>query len=209
MKDEKQIGILGGTFNPIHTGHIALAKAAREQYKLDEIWVMPNYKPGYKTNTQIVSAEDRCRMIQLAIEGYDYMRLSTMELDRQGLTYTVDTLSILTTEYPVIHWYFIMGADSLFDFHKWREPAKILSMATILAAIRNDVDSQDIDTRIRKLQTIFNPCDIRLLNIQPQAASSSEIRSKLQEGTDTSELLSKAVFNYILEHGLYRYDKQN
>ena len=111
------VGIMGGTFNPVHNGHIAIAKAAHEQFNIPYILVMPSYSPAYKDNSNIVSATHRCNMVSLAIKDYDYMELSTLEIERGGRTYTADTLRLLKDDYDKI--YFIIGADSLFTLNTW------------------------------------------------------------------------------------------
>lgn len=114
INSDKIIGIMGGTFNPIHKGHTGIARCAYEQSDIDEILFMPSGTPAYKDNSPIVSATDRCNMVKLAIKPFDYMSLSTIETDRPGNTYTADTLAQIYDSYKKI--YFIIGADSLFIF---------------------------------------------------------------------------------------------
>ena len=115
----KKIGILGGTFNPIHHGHLILGQAAKEEFGLDEILVMPTKNPAYKTISGGVTEQNRVDMIKLAIAGFSYFRFSDMELNREGTTYTVDTLRALTKENTDCRYYFIMGADSLYQIETW------------------------------------------------------------------------------------------
>ena len=114
INSDKIIGIMGGTFNPIHKGHTGIARCAYEQSDIDEILFMPSGTPAYKDNSPIVSATDRCNMVKLAIKPFDYMSLSTIETDRPGNTYTADTLAQIYNLYKKI--YFIIGADSLLIF---------------------------------------------------------------------------------------------
>ena len=111
-----KIGILGGTFNPIHTVHLQMAGAACNQYDLDEVWFMPSNHPPHKEESDIVSNEHRQRMIQFAISCCKKFRFSDFEYSRPGTTYTSDTLSLLHESYPDTQFYFIMGEDSLRDF---------------------------------------------------------------------------------------------
>ncbi|MBQ9563768.1 MAG: nicotinate (nicotinamide) nucleotide adenylyltransferase [Lachnospiraceae bacterium] len=115
-----RIGIMGGTFNPIHLGHLILAENAYRQLDLDVVWFMPSGKPPHKPNTEILPNEDRVHMVELAIEGTPYFELSLLEIDRQGITYTVDTLEYLTKTRPEDQFFFLAGADSLYQFETWR-----------------------------------------------------------------------------------------
>ena len=147
----KKIGILGGTFNPIHHGHLILGQAAKEEFGLDEILVMPTKNPAYKTISGGVTEQNRVDMIKLAIAGFSYFRFSDMELNREGTTYTVDTLRALTKENTDCRYYFIMGADSLYQIETWKDPDQIFAMADILVATRNDSRSA-LDAQIDYLE---------------------------------------------------------
>ena len=199
----QSIAILGGTFNPIHNGHINLAQKAMEQYDLDGILIMPNNKPDYKSDKGIASAADRCHMIQLAIEDYPYMSLSDFEIARDGITYTSDTLRLLSDIYKDTKWYFIMGADSLFYFHKWRKPEEILMYAHILAAVRNDISTDAMRTQIEWLKERYNPCNISLLKCDYVDVSSSHIRQSIRNGIDIRGMVPEGIADYIIEKGLY------
>ena len=121
----KKIGILGGTFNPIHHGHLILGQAAKEEFGLDEILVMPTKNPAYKTISGGVSEKNRVDMIKLAIRDFPYFKFSDIELKREGTTYTVDTLRELTKQDTDCRYYFIMGADSLYQIETWKDPGQI------------------------------------------------------------------------------------
>ena len=129
INSDKIIGIMGGTFNPIHKGHTGIARCAYEQSDIDEILFMPSGTPAYKDNSPIVSATDRCNMVKLAIKPFDYMSLSTIETDRPGNTYTADTLAQIYDSYKKI--YFIIGADSLLYIQDWYHPEYIFSSSQI------------------------------------------------------------------------------
>ncbi|MBQ8316541.1 MAG: nicotinate-nicotinamide nucleotide adenylyltransferase, partial [Lachnospiraceae bacterium] len=115
----RKIGILGGTFNPIHKGHLALGKAAMEQYDLEEVWLMPSKLPPHKSHFAMLSEEHRLAMTKLAAQTDVRFKPSDFELGREGLTYTADTLELLTKEYPDVRFYFIVGGDSLIKFMHW------------------------------------------------------------------------------------------
>ena len=136
INSDKIIGIMGGTFNPIHKGHTGIARCAYEQSDIDEILFMPSGTPAYKDNSPIVSATDRCNMVKLAIKPFDYMSLSTIETDRPGNTYTADTLAQIYDSYKKI--YFIIGADSLLYIQDWYHPEYICSHCHLLCANRDN-----------------------------------------------------------------------
>ena len=121
----RKIGILGGTFNPIHKGHLALGKAAMEQYDLEEVWLMPSKLPPHKSHFAMLSEEHRLAMTKLAAQTDVRFKPSDFELGREGLTYTADTLELLTKEYPDVRFYFIVGGDSLIKFMHWQAMRKM------------------------------------------------------------------------------------
>ena len=146
MKDQNmKIGILGGSFNPVHNGHLELAKQALEQFALDQIWLMPNHIPAYKKWDRSVTNEDRLHMVELAVKDHDGLRCSDLELQRGGVTYTVDTLAQLHEQYPDTEWYFIMGGDSILAFDSWREPDRILSLSKLIVTTRDQIQAEDIE----------------------------------------------------------------
>lgn len=212
------IGIMGGTFNPIHVGHIKIAQAALLQYNLDEVWFMPNHIPGYKSGINLVSGNERLEMVKLAIADIPYFKSSDYELKRSGNTYTSETLTLLCKEHPKDSFYFIIGEDSLDSFDKWKNPEIILQYAKILAAPRDGQTPNNINERILRLDTLYNGEYFYLIQCENIPCSSSEIRhhlSKLYQ-TDTTELLCHAeeiasmlylptsVYKYIINHTLYK-----
>ena len=123
----KQIGIMGGTFDPIHVGHLMLGRQAFEEYGLDSVWYMPSKTPPHKKDHRITSSKDRCAMVSAAIEEFPYFCLSDFEIKRTaGYTYTADTLRLLREEYQDTEFYFIVGADSIHDIEKWYHPEYVL-----------------------------------------------------------------------------------
>lgn len=197
-----KVGILGGTFNPIHIGHVKLAEAAYRQFNLSHIYVMPSGQPSsYKDINIIADADDRCAMIELAIKDFPYMSLSRLEVERCGATYTSDTLKELKqNEYDI---YFIIGADSLLMLDKWHEAEYVMKNCTFLAANRNHHKSDELRARIEYLKKNFD-ADIKLIELDDIPLSSSDIRSKAASGCDISYAVGDEVYKYIKEHGLYR-----
>ena len=207
MKNQKmKIGILGGSFNPVHNGHLELAKQALEQFALDQVWLMPNHVPAYKKWDRSVTNEDRLHMVELAVKDHDGLRCSDLELQRGGVTYTVDTLAQLHQQYPDTEWYFIMGGDSILAFDTWREPGRILSLSKLIVTTRDQIQAEDVIDKIRYLKKKYAGADIRQMQIHPVDVSSSGIREAVKNGQDISETVPMAVCRYIKKYGLYQTD---
>lgn len=200
---KKKIGIMGGTFNPIHNGHLILGQTAFEQFELDEILFMPNRKPYYKKMSNAVTDEQRCDMVKLAIEGNEAFSFSDIEMKREGDTFTIDTLRILTEENPDCEYYFIMGADSLFHFDSWKEPEEITKLAVLLVATRESMASFDIESQIEYLQSEYENARIRCLFSPNLEISSSQLRKRCREKKSIRYLVPDSVASYIQEHQLY------
>ncbi len=204
------IGIMGGTFNPIHLGHIAIARAAYEQFHLNEIWFMPNHIPAYKSNQALVSGEKRLAMIRLAIQDYPFFKASDFELNREGKTYTYETLELLTQQFPHHEFYFIMGADSLSYFENWMHPEIIVKNAKILAATRNKKTVAEMHLQIDRLNKMFGGSFFYLIDCPEIPCSSSEIRDKIKNGDKQPNsqyaqdlMLPNGVLEYIMQYQLY------
>ncbi len=197
-----RIGIMGGTFNPIHLGHLILAENAYRQLDLDVVWFMPSGKPPHKPDTEILPNEDRVHMVELAIEGTPYFELSLLEIDRQGITYTVDTLEYLTKTRPEDQFFFLAGADSLYQFETWREPARILSMCHFAAARRDSVIYADIEAQAAYLREKYQ-AEVSLINIPEIDISSSNIRERIKNGDTIHFLVPRTVEEHLAEHRSY------
>ena len=197
-----RIGIMGGTFNPIHLGHLILAENAYHQLNLDVVWFMPSGKPPHKSNKEILPNEDRVRMIRLAIEGTPYFELSLLEIERPGITYTVDTLEFLRKTQPNDRFFFLAGADSLYQFESWREPARILEMCHFAAARRDSVLYSDIEEQAAYLREKYH-AEVSLIDIPEIDISSSNIRSRIQQGQTIHFLVPQAVEDDLRLHTAY------
>ena len=204
---KKKVGIMGGTFNPIHNGHLILGQTAYEQFDLDEVMFMPNKKPYYKKLSKNVTDEQRCDMVKLAIENNDAFSFSDIEVTREGVTYTVETLRILTQQNPDHEYYFIMGADSLFHFDSWKEAGEIVKMATLLVATRDSMATFDIESQIEYLQSEFEDARIECLFSPSLEISSNQLRKRCKEGKSIRYLVPDSVAFYIEEQGLYVQEK--
>ena len=196
--------ILGGSFNPIHKGHLKMAECAHNQFGLDDIVVMPNKTTYYKENIEFVSDEDRLSMIRLAIEGKSYLSVSDMEILRGGVTHTIDTIREFERLYPGVKLYFVIGGDSLAWVDRWVSAKELLESVTFLTAVRGENDIERSKGIIRRIKSEHPKSQIELLNMEDYPVSSSGIREKIKCGEDVSGVLPDKVYDYILEHGLYR-----
>ncbi|MBE5964751.1 MAG: nicotinate (nicotinamide) nucleotide adenylyltransferase [Lachnospira sp.] len=200
----KKIGIMGGTFNPIHLGHIELGKCAYEQYNLDKVIYMPAFSPGHRIGENISSFEHRANMVKLAIKDYPYFEFSDLEYQRGGYTYTVDTLRILQEIYRDAEIYFIIGADSLFNFHTWKEPENIVKMAHLLVSTRDDVDYDELTDKIEELSDTYNASIMPLRSIN-MPISSTMIRNAFAFNEEP-DYIDENVRQYAHLHKLYSID---
>ena len=199
----KKIGVMGGTFNPIHNGHVALAQAAYDFCQLDEVWFMPSGCSYMKSKDNVVAGEDRLEMTRLAIEGIPYFKCSDLEVKRAGNTYTAETLEILSELYPKNKFFFIMGADSLFGLPRWKHPEKISALCTLAAVIRDDVDLNELEKQKQYLEEAYG-ADIVLLPFQKIDISSSLVREKLERCEAVNGIIPEKVLAYIKEKNLYK-----
>ena len=201
-----KIGIMGGPFNPIHNVPLSMAEEARTQYQLDEVRFMPSKNPPHKNKQGIAADSHRKRMIQHAIQNYPYFSFSDLELEREGTTFTRDTLAYLTETCPEDQFYFILGGDSLASLESWKEPAFIFSHCHILAANRGDVSEDKITEWIHYYKEKYG-ANISEIQMPSQRISSEMIRSKLASGCDVSIYCPIPVTQYIRFHGLYGCDR--
>lgn len=200
----RQVGIMGGTFDPIHCGHLMLGRQAYEEYGLDKIWYMPSGIPPHKKDHEITDSLHRCNMVKLAIQDFTFMELSDFEIKRGTQnTYTADTLKLLRAIYKDIKFYFIIGADSLFQIERWYRPREIMKSTTLLVASREyDKANVSFSEQIAYLEREYH-ADIRVLHSPKLHVSSVEIRNMVAEGLKIRKLVPEAVADYIEEHQLY------
>lgn len=199
----RKTGIMGGTFNPIHNGHLMLAKEAYRQFDLDEVLFMPCGVPYMKADQKVESGQIRAEMTALAIQDIPEFTLSTIEIEQPGNTYTYVTLEQLKKTNPDTEYYFIMGADSLFHMPSWAHPERIFASCCILAAVRNHKTAADMEKQIYLLKKEYD-ADIRLLQITCMNISSSDIRRKICRGEPIEQEVPESVREYIERKGLYR-----
>ncbi|MGI5946623.1 MAG: nicotinate-nucleotide adenylyltransferase [Lachnospiraceae bacterium] len=198
------IGIMGGTFDPIHNGHLRLAKQAYLQYHLDSVWFMPSGQPPHKKDHKVTDADMRCQMVQMAIAEYPYFCCSDFEVRRQGNTYTAQTLALLKETYPEHTFYFIVGADSLYEIENWYHPELVMKQTILLAAGRSYQKShRPMEEQIHYLEEKYGAI-IKRLDCKEIDVSSAEIREIAANGHSFASLVPPVVGNYIRTHHLYK-----
>ena len=182
-----RIGVFGGTFDPVHVGHLAIANAALEELALDLVYFVPARRSPLKADGPIASADDRLAMLTAATGDEPRFRVSRAELDREGPSFTVDTLAAMRGEGEL---FLILGSDAYADFDKWREPQRIKSLATIVLAARPGVPNA--------------PAGVRMLDTPLMDISSRELRARAARGRSLRYLVVEPTLRYIEEHRLYR-----
>ena len=200
-----RLGIFGGSFDPVHYGHLLLAESCREQCRLDRVWFLPAAVPPHKQSKALAPAKSRLEMLELAIAGNENFAVSTIELDRGGVSYTVETLRTIGTQQPDDELFFLMGADSLHEFVTWREPGEICRLATPVVVHRADSPPPDLSVlgefvspeRLGEIRS----CQVEMPIID---LSSTDLRQRAAEGGSLRYRTPRAVEKYIETQGLYR-----
>ncbi len=201
---QKRVGIMGGTFDPIHNAHIALAECAMTELQLDEVWFMPAGDPYLKHGRKVSPAMDRATMTELAIAGHPGFFLSRLEMERSGETYTSETLAILHERYPDVHFYFIIGSDSMYQLERWHDPETIMRLATLVAAEREYADRpRSFHEQVAYLEKRY-AADIAVLPFEEMDISSTDIRNRAARGEHITEFVPETVAEYIEKHQLYQ-----
>lgn len=199
----KKVGIMGGTFDPIHNAHLALGRCAYDELRLDEVWFMPAKDPYFKKKKNVTPAKIRSDMTKLAMQGEEGFVMSAFELEREGETYTAETLEKLHEIYPDIHFYFIIGSDSMYQIDTWYRPDVVMQLATLVVAEREYPDRQrSFREQIQYLKDRFG-ADIRVLTFDSMDISSTMIRNMVKNGDDIHGLVPAVVERYIFENKLY------
>lgn len=196
------IGVLGGTFDPIHFGHLGLAEEVKARLALDEILFVPTGRPWLKANTPISAAEHRVEMVRLAIADKPYFKLSAMEVERAGPSYTVDTIAELQARFGAGNKLFlILGRDSLTEFPYWREAARLIQMCHLVVASRPGYPYPDLNYLDSLIPGISQR--VTILDKPEIDISASDIRSRVAWGLSVSHLVPNLIEKYIEQHKLY------
>lgn len=196
MRNKKKLGVLGGTFDPIHMGHLVLAEQVREKFQLERVIFIPSASPPHKTEQKLSSAKDRFEMTNLALEGNPFFFVSDIELKREGLSYTVETLRKLKELYKDSEIYFLTGSDVLNEITTWKDPEEIYKLAKIVIGIRPGFDKFDPEDHFAKKSIIVNITGIDI--------SSTQIREKVRKGESIKYLVPSKVEEYIRKRNLYK-----
>jgi len=195
-----RIGLLGGSFDPVHVGHLVMAEQALWQAGLDEVWFLPTAAAPHKPEKAQASFQARLDMLQLATAGHERLKVDSIEHELPTPNYTVNTLMALDAKHPGNQWFFILGGDMLIDLPRWREPAKLVEMAGLVVMPRPGSDVPPLDELKQKLGS-----QVRLLALEGPLleVSSRWLRSTLAAGGSIRYLLPRSAEKYIEEHGLY------
>jgi len=197
-----KVGVLGGTFDPVHLGHLKIAETALKQLELGRVLFLPAGQPWLKTERDITPAAHRKAMVEIAIADHKKFELSTIELERKGATYTVDTLEFIhRTIDDATEIYFLLGWDSLIQFPQWKQPDRIVELCRIVAFTRSRMEPPDLLELEKKVPGITRSTTI--LDIPPIDISSSDIRDRISRGLPVKNMVPGSVEEYIKAHRLY------
>ena len=192
-----RLGIFGGSFNPVHNGHLVLADRRREQLELDEIWLVPCGRPPHKDPAELADGIQRAEMLELATAGDPRLQVCGIELEREDVSYTVDTLELIHSEDEARELFLLLGADAVEDLPRWHRPERICELATLVAVNRGETVSTAPVAGAR-LQHVVMPAI---------GYSSSELRDRARAGLSLRFLLPRAVEVYLTQHDVYGCDR--
>jgi len=198
-----RVGILGGTFDPIHIGHLIIAEEARYQLGLSKVIFLPAGKPYFKRDRIVSKKSDRLEMIKLGIKDNSLFEVSEIELDRDGSTYSIDSITRLKKELGGdVDLYFLIGLDALADIHKWKYPVELIEMCWVIGLRRpgyHDFDWSNIESQVPGASQ-----KIKIIEVSQIGVSSTDIRMMVANGISIRYLVPDAVVRYVEEHGLYK-----
>lgn len=197
-----KIGIIGGTFDPIHTGHLIIGEYARTSLKLDKVIFIPVGIAPHKDNKKISNSKTRSKMIDLAIKSNPYFHQSLIEIEREKVAYTIDTIISLRKEYREDELYFIIGGDCVFQIESWKDSEKLMKLCKFIVLDRGFKSKEKINKQIIKLRTLYK-ADIERINSPIIEISSTEIRSRIKNNLGIKYLVPEVLEEYINENKLY------
>lgn len=203
-----KIGIMGGTFDPIHNGHLIVAEYTRTYLNLDRIIFIPSGKHPFKDNKKVTDPNKRMDMISLSIESNKYFNLSDIEINREGITYTIDTIKTLKAYYKKDEIFFIIGSDILFQIEKWKDFDHLIEIVRFALISRPSDNNIEATNKLKDLKEKYK---INIIEVEAPLIdiSSTEIRNRVKEGLSIKYLVPELVNNYIIEHNLYSKDEFN
>lgn len=194
MQETARLGLFGGSFDPVHNGHIKIASLARRQFKLDKIYFIPAFSPPHKRNRKLTAFKHRLKMLSLALKDFRDLKISYYEINQKRVTYTYQTVGYYKKLFPKAEFFFIFGSDSLRDFDTWKKKAYLLKNCRFIVGKRPGVKAS-IDKKISRC--------FKLISIPITPVSSSEIRERVKKGLSIKNLVPKEVEEYIRDNGLY------
>ena len=200
-----RVGVLGGTFDPVHLAHLVVAEQCREQARLDQVWFIPAARPPHKLDRSVTSFSQRVEMLQLAIAGHPAFRVDELEKERPGVSYTADTLAQLRQVHPDAEFFFILGSDCLPDLVHWHEPRRVIALAGLLIVNRPGWPVW-AEEKLRSELGLPPEMPLRqqVVEVPTIDFSSSDLRRRAGEGRSLRYLVPRAVECYIETHRLYR-----
>ena len=198
-----KIGILGGTFDPVHLAHLLLAETCREECGLDQVRLLPASNPPHKQGETISPAKQRIAMLEFAVAGFPEFVVDHREIKRDGLSYTWQTLTEFREEFPEDELFFLMGSDSLRDLMTWKNPETIAELATLVAVNRGPISAEQMNAYLEPLPEVIRKA-IRFVQMPAVDISASEIRDRARAGRSLRFLTPRPIERYIVEQGLYR-----
>ena len=192
----RQLGIFGGTFNPIHLGHLIIAQESLYQFKLDQIIFVPAAIPPHKSKRDIALAQHRLRMVKLAIAGNQRFVVSDIELKRNDKSYTIDTIKYFQNKFgPQTKLNFIIGLDAILEFFTWKDAIELLDLCWFLVAPRKGFDINQLDYRVKRR--------VRFIDMKPVNISASDIRKRIRSMRPIRYYLPEKVYKYLIESSVY------
>lgn len=198
----KKIGIIGGTFNPIHLAHLYIAYEAKCQLNLDKVIFMPAGSPPHKKNEDILEAPLRYKMVLEAIKKYEDFEISNYEIEKEGFSYTYETLENFKSKDNIL--YFITGADCLINIEKWKNPDRIFKASKLVVFNRPGYDKESLKLQKNEIEKKYNT-SINFLDIMDLEISSTMIRDRIKEGKKIDFFIPKEVLDFIIKNNIYNY----
>ncbi|HHV71005.1 MAG TPA: nicotinate-nucleotide adenylyltransferase [Clostridia bacterium] len=199
-----KLGIIGGTFDPIHFGHLISAETVREKLKLEQIIFIPAGKPPHKTDKKITDSQHRYNMVVKAVEDNPFFAVSDLEIKREGFSYTVDTISYFKSILPQdTELFFIVGSDAILELHTWKEPERLLTLCQFVVMTRPGYQNNELFSLVDKYNQNKFVKGIKIVEVPYIEISSTLIRNRVKNGLSITYLVPEKVEKYIREHGLY------
>lgn len=202
MNKSVAIGLMGGSFDPIHLGHIEIAQQAKDAMGLDQVWFIPTGRPPHKAHLG-ASAAQRLEMTRLAVEDLPWAKACDVEVFREGTIYTVDTLGLLTAQHPGVQFYYIIGADTLVDLPNWRNTQKVCTLCEFICLRRPGISNETVEKAKQRMITDYDK-NVFVMDASGPDLSSTEIRRCIVNGLSTQHMLPEKARTYIDRENLYR-----